>query len=36
LINNEPLKPNERRLLLHGDTLKFGDQQLVFLNPNAI
>jgi pSer/pThr/pTyr-binding forkhead associated (FHA) protein len=35
LINNEPLKPNERRLLLHGDTLKLGDQQLVFLNPYA-
>lgn len=35
LINNEPLKPNERRLLLHGDTLKLGDQQLVFLNPSA-
>jgi pSer/pThr/pTyr-binding forkhead associated (FHA) protein len=35
LINNEPLKPNERRLLLHGDTVKLGDQQLVFLNPSA-
>jgi pSer/pThr/pTyr-binding forkhead associated (FHA) protein len=35
LINNEPLKTNERRLLLHGDTLKLGDQQLVFLNPYA-
>jgi pSer/pThr/pTyr-binding forkhead associated (FHA) protein len=35
LINNEPLKRNERRLLLHGDTLKLGDQQLVFLNPHA-
>jgi hypothetical protein len=35
LINNEPLKPNERRLLLHGDTLKLGDHQLVFLNPYA-
>jgi pSer/pThr/pTyr-binding forkhead associated (FHA) protein len=35
LVNNEPLKPNERRLLLHGDTLKLGDQQLVFLNPSA-
>jgi pSer/pThr/pTyr-binding forkhead associated (FHA) protein len=35
LINNERLKPNERRLLFHGDTLKLGDQQLVFLNPYA-
>ena len=35
LINNEPLKPNERRLLSHGDTLKLGDHQLVFLNLNA-
>jgi pSer/pThr/pTyr-binding forkhead associated (FHA) protein len=35
LINNERLKPNERRLLCHGDTLKLGDQQLVFLNPFA-
>jgi pSer/pThr/pTyr-binding forkhead associated (FHA) protein len=34
-INNDPLKPNERRLLLHGDTVKLGDQQLVFLNPSA-
>jgi pSer/pThr/pTyr-binding forkhead associated (FHA) protein len=33
LINNERLKPNERRLLYHGDTLRLGDQQLVFLNP---
>ena len=35
LINNGPLKPKERRLLLHGDTVKLGDQQLVFLNPSA-
>lgn len=35
LINNEQLKPNERRLLFHGDTLKLGDQHLVFLNPYA-
>ena len=35
LINNERLKPNERRLLFHGDTLKLGDQHLVFLNPYA-
>ena|SRR5919109_3071962 len=35
LINNEPLKANERRLLLHGDTLKLGDQHLVFLNPST-
>lgn len=35
LINNERLKPNERRLLFHGDTLRLGDQQLVFLNPYA-
>jgi pSer/pThr/pTyr-binding forkhead associated (FHA) protein len=35
LINNAPLKPNERCLLSHGDTLKLGDQQLVFLNPSA-
>jgi pSer/pThr/pTyr-binding forkhead associated (FHA) protein len=34
-INNERLKPNERRLLFHGDTLRLGDQQLVFLNPYA-
>ena len=33
LINNERLKPNERRPLFHGDTVKLGDQQLVFLNP---
>jgi pSer/pThr/pTyr-binding forkhead associated (FHA) protein len=35
LINNERLKPTERRPLYHGDTLKLGDQQLVFLNPSA-
>jgi pSer/pThr/pTyr-binding forkhead associated (FHA) protein len=35
LVNNEPLKSNERRLLFHGDTLKLGDQHLVFLNPYA-
>jgi pSer/pThr/pTyr-binding forkhead associated (FHA) protein len=35
LINNERLKPKERRLLFHGDTLRFGDHQLVFLNPCA-
>jgi pSer/pThr/pTyr-binding forkhead associated (FHA) protein len=35
LVNNEPLKPDERRLLFHGDTLKLGDQHLVFLNPYA-
>ena len=35
LINNERLKPNERRLLFHGDTLRLGDHQLVFLNPCA-
>ena len=35
LINNERLKPHERHPLFHGDTLKLGDHQLVFLNPNA-
>jgi len=35
LINNERLKPNERRPLFHGDTVRLGDQQLVFLNPSA-
>ncbi|HJU62332.1 MAG TPA: FHA domain-containing protein [Candidatus Binatia bacterium] len=35
LINNERLKPNERRPLFHGDTVRLGDQQLVFLNPCA-
>jgi pSer/pThr/pTyr-binding forkhead associated (FHA) protein len=35
LINNERLKPKERRLLFHGDILKLGDHQLVFLNPSA-
>ena len=35
LINNERLKPHERRLLFHGDTLRLGDHQLVFLNPCA-
>jgi pSer/pThr/pTyr-binding forkhead associated (FHA) protein len=35
LINNERLKPTERRPLFHGDTLRLGDQQLVFVNPYA-
>lgn len=35
LTNNERLKPHERRLLFHGDTLRLGDHQLVFLNPCA-
>jgi pSer/pThr/pTyr-binding forkhead associated (FHA) protein len=34
-INNERLKPHERRPLFHGDTLRLGDQRLVFLNPYA-
>jgi pSer/pThr/pTyr-binding forkhead associated (FHA) protein len=32
-INGERLKPNEPRTLSHADTLRLGDQQLVFLNP---
>jgi pSer/pThr/pTyr-binding forkhead associated (FHA) protein len=32
-INGRPLKPREWRTLCHGDQLKLGDQQLVFLNP---
>jgi pSer/pThr/pTyr-binding forkhead associated (FHA) protein len=35
LINNQRLKPNERRPLFHGDTLSLGDHKLVFLNPCA-
>jgi pSer/pThr/pTyr-binding forkhead associated (FHA) protein len=35
LINNQRLKPNERCPLFHGDTVRLGDQQLVFLNPCA-
>ncbi len=31
-INSERLQPNKRRDLTHGDTLRFGDHQLVFLN----
>ena len=35
LINNDQLKSNERRPLFHGDTVRLGDQQLVFLDPCA-
>lgn len=34
-INGEQLQSNERRQLIHGETLRFGDQQLVFLNPSG-
>jgi pSer/pThr/pTyr-binding forkhead associated (FHA) protein len=34
-MNGEPLKSHERRALIHGDTLRFGDHQLVFLNPSG-
>jgi pSer/pThr/pTyr-binding forkhead associated (FHA) protein len=34
-MNGEQLKSNEQRALIHGDTLRFGDHQLVFLNPSG-
>jgi pSer/pThr/pTyr-binding forkhead associated (FHA) protein len=34
-INGKQMKFGERRVLVHGDTLRFGDHQLVFLNPSG-